>query len=55
MVGEVVQELLGCHQYGVYKLINLGVSNLGVDEYLTDEVYWSLDLLGVSWLLPFDD
>ena len=35
--------------------MHLGVSNLGVGEYLPDEVYESLDLKVVSWLLPFDD
>ena len=55
VIGEVVQEFLGRHQHDIQKLLNLGVSNLGIGEYLTDEVYWSLDLLGVSWLLPFDD
>ena len=29
--------------------------NLGIGEYLTDEVYQLLDLQGASWLLPFDD
>ena len=55
MVGEVVQELLGRHQHGVQKLLNMGVANFGVGEYLTDEVHWSLDLQGASWLFPFDD
>ena len=55
MVGEVVQELLGHHQHGVQKLLNLGVANFGVGEYLTNEVHQSLDLQGVSWLLPLDD
>ena len=31
------------------------VLDLGVGEYLPDEVYGSLDLKVVSWLLPFDD
>ena len=52
MVGEVVRELLGHHQHGVQKLLNLGVANFGVGEYLTDEVHQSLDLQGVSWFLP---
>ena len=55
MIGEVVQELLGHHQHGIQKLLNLGVTNFGVGEYLTDEVHRSLDLQGVSWLLPLDD
>ena len=46
MVGEVVQELLGHHQHGVQKLLNLGVVNFGIGEYLTDEVHRSLDLQG---------
>ena len=44
MVDEVVQELSVRHQYGVQKLLNLGVANFGVGEYLTDEVHRSLDL-----------
>ena len=55
MLGEVVQELLGHHQHGVQKLLNLGVANFGVGEYLIDEVHRSLDLQGVSRLLPLDD
>ena len=55
VVGEVVQELLGRHQHGVQKLLHLGVSSLSVGEYLTDEVHRSLNLHGVSQLLPFDD
>jgi len=55
MVGEVVQELSGRHQHDVQKLLNLGVANFGVGEYLTDEVHRSLDLQGVSQLLPLDD
>ena len=35
--------------------MHLGVPDLGVGEYLPDEVYGSLDLKVVSWLLPFDD
>ena len=37
------------------KLLSLGVANFGVGEYLTDEVHWSLDLQGVSQLLPLDN
>ena len=55
MVGEVVQELPDRHQYGVQKLLNLGVANFGVGEYLTDKVHRSLNLQRASWLLPFDD
>ena len=35
--------------------MHLGVLDLGVGEYLSDEVYGLLDLKVVSWLLPFDD
>ena len=35
--------------------MHLGVSDLGVGEYFTDEVYGPLDLKLVSQLLPFDD
>ena len=55
MVGEVAQELLGHCQHGVLEFLHLGVSNLGVGEYLPDEVYVSLDLKVVSQLLPFDE
>ena len=48
MVGEVVQELPGHHQNGVQKLLHLGVSNLGIGEYLTDEVHQTLNLQGAS-------
>ena len=33
----------------------MGVLDLGVSEYLLDEVYGLLDLKVVSRLLPFDD
>ena len=35
--------------------MHLRVPDLGVDEYLPNEVYGSLDLKVVSWLLPLDD
>ena len=35
--------------------MHLGVPDLGVGEYFTDEVYGPLDLKLVSRLLPFDD
>ena len=35
--------------------MHLGVPDLGVDEYLLDEVYGPLDLKVVSQFLPFDD
>ena len=35
--------------------MHLGVPNLGIGGYLTEEVYRSLDLQVVSRLLPFDD
>jgi len=35
--------------------LHLGVPNLGVGEYLPDEVYGLLDLKVVSWFLPFND
>ena len=31
------------------------MANLGIGEYLTDEVHQSLDLQGVSRLIPLDD
>ena len=37
------------------EFLHLGVSDLGVGEYLPDEVYGLLDLKVVSWFLPFDD
>ena len=37
------------------EFLHLGVLDLGVGEYFTDEVYGPLDLKLVSWLLPFDD
>ena len=55
MVGDVVQELPGHHQHGVHEFLHLGVPDLGVGEYLPDEVYGSLDLKVVSRLLTFDD
>ena len=55
VVGEVVQELSGRHQHSIQKLLILGVVNFGIGEYLTDEVHRSLDLQGVSRLLPLDD
>ena len=55
MVGEVVQELPGRYQHDVQKLLNLGVADFGIGEYLTDEVHYLLDLQEVSWLLPLDD
>ena len=35
--------------------MHLGVPDLGVGEYLPDEVYRPLDLKVVSRFLPFDD
>ena len=35
--------------------MHLGVPDLGVGEYLPDEVYGLLDLKVVSRLLPFDN
>ena len=35
--------------------MHLGVLDLGVGEYLPDEVHGSLDLKVVSHLFPFDD
>ena len=32
--------------------MNLRVTGLGVGQYLADEVYWTLDLKGVSLFLP---
>ena len=55
MVGEVVQELSGSHQHGIQKLLNLGIANFGIGEYLTDEVHRSLHFQWASWLLPFND
>ena len=55
MVGEVVQELLGHHQHGIEEFLHLGVPDLGVGEYLPDEVYGPLDLKVVSQVLPFND
>ena len=55
MVGEVVHELLGHHQHSVQKFLHLGVPDLSIGEYLPVEVYGSLDLKVVSWLLPLDD
>ena len=37
------------------EFLHLGVSDLGVGEYLPDEVYGSLDLELVSRFLPFND
>ena len=35
--------------------MHLGVPDLGVSEYFSDEVYGSLYLELVSWFLPFND
>jgi len=55
VVGEVVQELSDHHQHSLQKLLHLGISSLGVGEYLTGEVHRSLNLQGTSRLLLFDD
>jgi hypothetical protein len=42
-------------QDNIEQLLDLGVSGLGLIEYLVDEVYWSLDLIHMSDLLALDD
>jgi hypothetical protein len=42
-------------QDSIEQLLDLGVTGLRFVEYLTDEVYWSLDLVHVSDLLALDD
>jgi len=55
VIGEVVLELSGHHQNGAEKLLGLGIVNLGIGKYLTNKVHRSLDIQGVSRLLPLDD
>ena len=43
-------QLLGCYQYGVDQLLNLWVPSLGLIEYLTNEIDWSLYLVDVVGL-----
>jgi hypothetical protein len=39
----------------IEQLLDLGVIGLGLVEYLTGEVYWSLDLVHMPDLLALDD
>ena len=47
-------QLSGCYQYGVDQLLNLWVPGLGLIEYLTDEIDWSLYLVDVAGLVALD-
>jgi hypothetical protein len=40
---EVVSQLLPCQDHRVQQLLNLWVADLGLGQYLTDEVDWPLD------------
>ena len=51
---EVMFQLLGCYQYGIDQFLNLWVPSLGFIEYLTDEIDWSLYLVGVARLIALD-
>jgi hypothetical protein len=43
------------NQDGIEQLLDLGIMGLRLIEYLTDEVYWSLDLVHMPDLLALDD
>jgi hypothetical protein len=40
---EVVSQLSPCQDHRVQQLLNLWVADLGLGQYLTDEVDWPLD------------
>jgi hypothetical protein len=40
---EVVSQLPPCQDYRVQQLLNLWVADLGLGQYLTDEVDWPVD------------
>ena len=52
---EVVAQLPWRDEYRVEEFLHLGVAQLGLAEYLTDEVDGSLYLVNVTWLVSFDD
>jgi hypothetical protein len=43
------------NQDGIERLLDIGVTSLGLIKYLTDEVYWSLDLVHMPDLLALND
>jgi hypothetical protein len=51
---EVVSELALGHQDRVHKFLHLGVTRLGVGEYLADEVHRTLHFLRPSGLFLLD-
>jgi hypothetical protein len=42
-------------QDSIEQLLDLGITGLRLVEYLTDEVYWSLDFVNMPDLLALDD
>ena len=52
---EVVAQLPWRDEYRVEEFLHLGVAQLGLAEYSTDEVNGSLYLLDVAWLISFYD
>jgi hypothetical protein len=52
---EVVAKFAPRQDDGIQQLLDLRVANLGLREYLTDEVDWSLNEQGMSFLCPLDN
>ena len=52
---EVVAQLLGRDEDRVEEFLHLGVAQLGLAEYFTDEVDGSLYLVDMARLVSFDD
>ena len=48
-------ELARRDQNGIYQLLDLRITSLGLIKYLAYEVYWTLHLVGMPSFLVFDD
>jgi hypothetical protein len=52
---KVMAQFARGDQDGIEQLLDLGITGLRLIEYLTIEVYWSLDLVHMLDLLVLDD
>jgi hypothetical protein len=52
---KIIAPFMRGDQDNIEQLLDLGVTGLGLVEYLADEVYWSLDLIHMSDLALDDN
>jgi hypothetical protein len=52
---KIMAQFVRGNQDGVEQLLDQRVTGLGLIEYITDELYWSLDLVHMPDLLALDD